>query len=340
MIPINTTLRFQDILEKDNVIHNRLEFLPSDDEAPSPVSREQVPSELEYVFQVISEWFSYIMIDEGLFPSPEGFYWSHLQVFHIPFHDNDNPLENKNWNNLVSLVNKDFQSRLQQNEWNIDYKVLNELIIECWGEFEVVDRKRLDVRKLVNLALFAIDFCNLTLFRSKVHPSLFNYLQVPIKIGGKQYLTSKIVADSIKEYMKAPFSVVDNMKFINYQLTLVQYATYMANPQAEDKTSYITAMFTEIMHQFFMSFGLKKRAGSEWSSAETILIYELLRFFGICNSEKSGKDSTWVKTAMRDYKDYFDKCKLYTWLRYDQEYSYLMNKRAGEIFIKKEVYGE
>lgn len=335
MIPIETICTS---MYKDGILHLSLQFPKADKETSDMVSREFVPSNLEYIFKIISERFSFIMVEEAGFQRPDfpkGIFRVQLQVSHIPFSDNENPIENQYWNTLVTSICEDFEVRLQKNDWGIDYDRLRDLITECWNDFEVVDRKRLDVEKLYNLVLFVMDFCKLTLSTSKIHPNLFDYMPVHIKIGEKSQYVSKRTADRMKEYLKAPFTLVDGNKMINYELPPVYYETIMANPQANGKNSYMAAMFIDIMHHFFLSFDLKKWGGrTEWSSAETALLHEVLHFFGVCKSKPTPK-SSYVKSIMNDYRAYFDKCSLHSWLRYDQEYSYLMNKRFDEIFSKE-----
>ena len=332
MIPLNMTMIMKNIVDKDNIFHVLLDFPLSENEASSIVRLEPVPLDLEYVFKLVSESFSYISSEPGYFPTPEGFYWSHFQVYHIPFKDLNNPSEVFHRNTLISSLVNDFESRLQKNEWNIDIDKLSELIHDSWRNFEVEDRKRLDVKKLFNLIFFVMDFCRLTMFNSKVHPFLFDYIQVPVRIGGKSYLTSRRTADRIKAYLKEPFIYVNSNKMINFQLPSVSYDSIIPNFQAYDKASYLAAMFIETMHNFFLSFGLKKRKGATWSPAEVSLLYDVLRFYGVCTSNKLAKQSTYVKTTMNGYKDYFEKCKLYSWIRYDQEYSYLINRNTDVVF--------
>ena len=326
---------------KDGFVHMLIEATKTSQEVTSAISRDSVPAGFEYIFKVISERFSYISVDESGFQmpgDPEGMFSIILHATHVPFQNNENPLANQSWNTLVASVIKDFEAMIQKNEWNINYAELKYMISECWEDFDVIDRERLDVDNLTNLILFVMDFCRLTLFTSRIHPNLFDHLYVYIKIKGKEYPVSKRTSDRIKKYLKEPLRQIDDNKMINYTLPQIIYDEIMPNPQVRNKRSYLAAMFIDIMHNFFLSIGLKKWGNAEWSSAETTLLYEVLRFYGVCKSSKPAKNSTYVKTILNDYCDYFEKCKLHSWLRSDQEYSYLMSKKPNEIFSTSTNY--
>jgi len=80
-------------------------------------------------------------------------------------------------------------------------------------------------------------------------------------------------------------------------------------------------MFVDLMHKFFLSFGLKRFGKSEWAAPERWLIYELLRLFSLCKSTKPAKETKYVTTVVNDYGDYFSRCNLRTWIRENQAYS-------------------
>jgi len=317
---------------KQNILYSQVDVQYDFASATDTLTKAKVLPELEYIFQLICEHFSYVEVTDSLqYPDSVGFYWHHLSVLLLSFKEETDPQAIYHWNELVSAVTKDYMERLEKNEWGINMDSLSGLVKDCWRDFDVVDRKRLDVNKLINLILFVYDFCRLTLHKAKLHPNLYDYLEASVTIGGKVYPTNRRTADRIKAYMKNPYTFVGPNKVLNYDLPPVEYDTYAENPQAKDKSSYIAAMFIDIMHKFFSSFELKKRKGAEWSSAEVSLLYDLLRYFNICKSDRPAKESKYVTTTMNEYKEYYEKCSLYSWLRYDQEYSYLMNMIPEDV---------
>lgn len=321
---------------KDKIVY--LQLCSPDENDTLIVDVNPTPEELEYIFTLISNYFSYVEIDESALPyNKDGLYKLDLNVKFLPFTDQSKPSEIMQWNDLIMSVSNDFWLRRKCNLWKTKYDKLYNLIKDCWRDFPIEDRKRLDVDKLINLVIFSYDFCYMTLYNSHLHPSLYDYIKVPILISGQTLFTSRKTADKIKKYLtlyskkqKNKCTSYPEELGIDYSLPQVNYIQPTKNPYASD--SYFAAMFIDFLHKFFNTFGIKKRKNAEWSQAERYLIYELLCFFDICKSKKSAKDSKYVTTITNEFSDYFKKCKLDTWLRSDQEYSYLFCKQSSDFF--------
>lgn len=308
-----------------NILYADVDITYEGYDEPGIPARIPIPLELEYVFQLISSRFTYVDIADLKLPDPAGYQWHHLTVAMLPIRYNNTVADILTWNRLVASVVSDFNNRYNTNEWNINYDDLTRLVEKCLRDFHVIDRKRLEVAKLTNLILFVFDYCKLTLNKAKLHPCLYDYIKTTVKFGKKTYNTTRRTADRIKLYLTQPYLNDGEYRILIDNLPKVTYPTYEKNPYAGDKSSYLAMMFIESMHSFFSSFGIKRIKNSDWSKAEKHLMYEMLRFFGVCKSELSAKDSKYIKSVVDKYSDYFDKCKLHSWLRHEQEYSYLIN---------------
>lgn len=340
MLEQDMTFKIEKVHIKEKILY--LQLSSTDDNDTLIIDKKAAPEELEYIFLLISNYFSYVEIGESILPCYNNeLYKLDFCVKFLPFTDHNKSCEIKQWNDLVTSVSNDFIQRRKCNMWKIKHDKLYNLIEDCWRDFPIEDRERLDVDQLINLVIFSYDFCYMTLYNAHLHPSLYDYIQVPIIILGKKFYTSRRTADKFKKYLTSysekqnkeckDYSLLEATEnLVEYNLPEINYIQPSKNPYASD--SYFAAMFIDLLHKFFNTIGIKKRKGAEWSQAERYLIYELLRFFDICKSKKSAKDSKYVTTITNEFSDYFKKCNLDTWLRSGQEYSYLFCKQSSDFF--------
>lgn len=315
---------------------------------------ETYDEKLDYIFQLIRSSFLYVDISEGLPPirvEDKDVYMLSLNIHSLPFINFSDTAAVEQWNDLVKQVSSDFMERKGQAlRGHLTYKELESLVKDGLEEFDYTDRKRLEADKLVNLVTFVFDYCVLTLREARLYPNLDLYVNGDIIIRDKTYRTPLRICASVCDY--EPFDMVDiggiQWPMENYDLPHMQLKTEIQNPHVSD--SVLSAMFTDLLHKFFFSFGLQRKGNSQWAKPERMLIYELLRFFGLCKSSKPAAESKYVTTVMNDYGDYFFSCNLRAWIRADQAYSYLMccpeedflrrGQKINEPFISLDDYVE
>ena len=303
------------------------------------IERVDYAEDLDYIFQLICHSFTYIDAREGCLPlnkidGKEIFYLS-LIVLSLPFKNETNPAEVEQWNDLVKQVSSDFLGRKNDAlRGCCTYEDLEALVRDNLENFDYPDRKRLDANKLINLIVFVYDYCILSLRESRLHPHLDHYVNGDIVIRDKSYPTPLRICAAVSQY--EPFEMVQmdgfQRPFENYELPRVRPKDEVQNPHVSD--SVLSAMFSDLLHKFFLSFGLQRKGNSQWAKPERMLIYELLRVFGLCKSSKPAAESKYVTTVLSDYGDYFSTCNLRTWIRDDQAYSYLICCPV-EAFISK-----
>ena len=140
---------------KDKIVY--LQLCSPDENDTLIVDVNPTPEELEYIFTLISNYFSYVEIDESALPyNKDGLYKLDLNVKFLPFTDQSKPSEIMQWNDLIMSVSNDFWLRRKCNLWKTKYDKLYNLIKDCWRDFPIEDRKRLDVDKLINLVIFSL----------------------------------------------------------------------------------------------------------------------------------------------------------------------------------------
>ena len=325
-----------------DLVYAHIPNLETESEA---VELASFPEDLEYVFQLIRSSFLYISIVEGYFPmnhhEEKTSYDLLFCILSLPFQDKGKKAEVEQWNDLVKQVTEDFLQRKEKAlRGRCFYEDLSRLIKDCWEDFDYADRKRLNVEKLSNLVVFVYDFCILTLTEANLHPRLDFYLMNNVVIRDKPYSVPLRICGSIKRYKPFFEEVVEGYQhqFENYHLPNVEIQSPLKNPHVSD--SVLSAMFVDLMHKFFLSFGLQKKGNTEWAKAERMLIYELLRKFGFCKSKKPAEESKYVTTVLNDYGDYFRSCNLRTWIRSNQAYSYLMCCSMEEFVSKEQQINE
>lgn len=320
---------------KGNLVYAHLEDLDIDS---GSVERLLCPEELEYVFQLIRSSFLYIDAYGDFLPArkygDKAIHFVSFFIHSLPFKDDLRAAENGQWNDLVRLVSEDFAERKESTlRGTCTYEELVDLINYCLEDFDYPDRKRLDPVKLINLVVFVYDYCILTMREAHLHPDLDQYAEGEIIIRNKPYSAPIRVCASVAEYVKKHGQLEeDAWPEVGYRLPEVRLEPTIQNPHASD--SNLSAMFVDLMHKFFLSFGLQKRGNTQWSKGEKMLVYELLRLFKLCKSSKPAAQSKYVTTVMNDYGDYFSSCNLRTWIRNEQAYSYLMCCSIDE-FVRK-----
>ena len=287
------------------------------------------PDGLEYILQLISSHFLYVVPQEYFIPSDEvdgkQVHPRSLTVFSFPFNNETDKSQIGLWNDIVTKVEADFQNRRDVAlRGKCTWEKLEDMVRNCIEDFEFEDRKRLDVEKLTNLAVFVYDYCMLTLTEAHLYNMLDTYVDGTVEIRGKEFRAPVRVCASISHYLSngCVFHDLEVGLIPKKDLPSVRLKTTVQNPHTSD--SYLSAMFVDLMHKFFLSFGLKKFGKSEWAKPERMLIYELLRLFGFCKSSKPAAESKYVTTVVNDYGDYFTRCNLRTWLREDQAYCDIM----------------
>ena len=305
-------------------------------------------AELEYVWLLLKQGFSYINAQVGLFPHPnlKDAYWDQFAIFRFRMENMDVPGEWFAWSNLLQDVSKDFTKRRSTILRNPnDENAFRLIISDGIEEFEPEDRLRLEPSKLEALVLFIYDFCMLSLRESILDPHVGSYITDYITIEGARWKSSRSINQAIKKYLKDPYEVLSGTtpdgKTISQiterqHLDLQQYPVPCQNPKATD--SNVAAMFIDLMHRFFVAFGIKRRG--QWGRAEKILLYELLQFFGLCNSPKKALDSTYISTLAHEHGSYFADCNLHSWIRdKDQPYAYLLSCGVHPLFDTNDNLG-
>ena len=343
----------KDLLDiKDYVLYSHLRDLQTSTES---VERISYTDDLDYIFKLIRSSFLYFQVQEGYLPlyhlDDKDFYYLSFNVLSLPFKSDANKAEVEQWNDLVRQVSSDYLKRKDEAlRGHCTLEELETLVRDNLENFDYPDRKRLDAKKLVNLIVFVYDYCILTLKESRLHPYVDLYVNGDIIIRDKTYRMPLRICASVCNY--EPFDMVDIGGFQwpmeNYDLPRMQLKSVVRNPHVSD--SVLSAIFTDLLHKFFFSFGLQRKGNSQWAKPERMLIYELLRLFGLCKSSKPAAESKYVTTVMNDYGDYFSSCNLRTWIRADQAYSYLMccpeeeflrrGQQINEPFISLDDYVE
>lgn len=304
--------------------------------------------DLEYVWLLLKQDFSYINAQVRLFPYPnlKDAYWNLFSVFRFRMENMDVSGEWFAWSNLLQDVNRDFTKRRSTILRNPnDETALRLIISDVLEEFEPEDRQRLELSKLEALVLFVYDYCMLSLRESILDPNVGPYITDYIIIEGTRWKSSRSINQAIKKYLKDPYEVLNGTTPDGNMISQIterqcldfqQYPAHCQNPKATD--SNVAAMFIDLMHRFFVAFGIKRRG--RWGRAEKILLYELLQFFGLCNSKKKALDSTYINTLAHEHGSYFADCDLHSWIRdKDQPYSYLLSCGVHPLFDTNDKLG-
>lgn len=354
MMDVGFTITFGDNVDQEGfVLFGHANGFDSGAQATERLSG---PEDLEYIFQLIRSHFIYIEPQESFMPPLEvdgkQYHSRALMVLSLPFLSETDKSEIGLWNDIVKQVSEEFKERQNHVLRGIcSMEDLERLVSDRYEDFEYEDRKRLDPKKLVNLVLFSYDFCMLTMKEACLIEDLDTYVEGTVVIRGREFKAPIRRCASIRHYCLDGGIVYDGSVTgprPDYDLPSVELDLPVKNPHAND--SYVSAMFVDLMHKFFLSFGLKKFGKSDWAAPERWLIYELLRLFGLCKSDKPAKETKYVTTVMREYGDYFSKCNLRTWLREEQAYCRLLcstpqqltdsENRINEPFIALEDYYE
>ena len=275
---------------QDGIVFAHLDKLETETES---AERLTCPEELEYVFQLIDTAFLHINSFEGDLPPrtdkeklliEKVFY-----VYSLPFKDTAKVAEIEQWNDLVALVSNDFAKRKATAlRGKCTYEQLESLITDCLYEFKPKDRARLNPQQLLNLIVFVYDYCFITMHEAHLHPDIDKYILGKVKIREKEYVAPLRLCSSVRKYCHSGDLKRDYDPRLNCVLPLVRIKELVKNPHAND--SYLRAMFVDLMHKFFLSFGLEKSGKREWAKGERILIEELLRLLGVLKSSKPAKD--------------------------------------------------
>ena len=300
------------------------------------VEKNELEEAMEYVFQLIRSAFLYVDAFEDNFPPFEkdgiSVYNLFFYVLSFPFKDDADKAQVEQWNELLYNVSRDFMERRDNAlRGKCDHEQLDSLLKDWVWYFDPEDRVRLNIEKLKNLITFVYDYCMLTMREAKLHPNLDLHISGKVQIREKEYHPPFRICASIKKYepfIKEPIEGGE-YPFVNQVLPQVKLANVVQNPHASD--SNCAAMFVDMMHKFFLSFGLHKRGSATWTKGEKMFIYELLRLFGLCNSKQSASKSTYVSTVINEYGSYFSSCNLRSWIRANQAYSYLMFCSVDEL---------
>lgn len=309
------------------------------------VERTGVTEGMEYIFQLIESAFLYYTLAPGILPSRE-FNGKVIKertvgVLSLPFKDKTNNAENEQWNDLVQEVTEDFGNRIVDALRNkCTYEQLSSLILDRLEDFDYSDRCRMDAEKLTNLVVFVYDYCILTMKEACLFYDLDEAVNGVVTIRNKEYVAPLRICAAIDKY--EPYERFETksgmLTFANQTLPSVRLRSSVNNPHANN--SYMSAMFVDLMHKFFLDFGLKKYGKSEWAKPEKKLINELLQLFGLCKSSKSTDEPKYPTTVLHDYGDYFTKCNLRSWIREGQAYSYLMCCTPEELTRKGQAIND
>lgn len=340
------TLKINTIGYKEGLCYLDATYDPDNELIPESVPE---PLELEYLWLLLKQGFSYINAQVGLFPLPnlKDAYWDQFAVFRFRIENLDVPSERFAWSNLIQDVCNDFTKRRSAIlRTPSDETAFRLIISDGIEEFEPEDRLRLEPSKLEALVLFVYDYCLLSLREAVLHPQVGSYITDFITIEGARWKSSRNINQAIERYLQDPYEVLSGTtpdgKMISQVterqgLDFQQFAVPCQNPKATD--SNVAAMFIDLMHRFFVAFGIKRRG--QWGRAEKILLYELLQFFGLCNSTKKALDSTtYITTLAHEHGNYFADCNLHSWIRDpEQPYAYLMSCGAHPLFDTNDNLG-
>ena len=321
---------------KGRLTYAHLGYLERDAETTARVS---YPEEMDYIIRLITSYFLLVRhsTDDSVPQYIDGvpYHRMYLSLLSIPFKNEKSPLEIEAWNKMVEAVCNDFHSRKELAlRGKCTYDQLKGLVLDALWDFDPDDCDRLDSGKLTNLAVFVYDYCQLTLMEAHLLDNIDFYVDGDVEVRKKLYHAPLRTCAAFRNYCNK-YGLRDPQFRAVYwpQLPLVRLLPRIKNPHAND--SYASAMFVDLMHKFFLAFGLKKRGHNPWSKAERMLIYRLLCLFGMCKSTKPASESKYVTTVYNDYGNYFSKCNLRTWIRTDQAYHYLMCCNE-EAFTRKE----
>ena len=311
-------------------------------------SQDLLTDELDYVWQLLKKGFSFVSSGVNYFPYEEipDSYWNCFCVIRYSYDNLDNHSNLWAWEKLQRKVRNDYSKRVdavfRSTFCESDFDCL---LADCIEDFPFEDRSRIEFIKLKTLILFAYDYCILCLRESVLDPFAASYIPEMVKIGGKHYTTTKTVAKAIARYLEAPYHMVEikmpdgnvRNQIMELDRLEVDVVSGGITPNPKGSDSNVSAMFVDLMHSFFLEFGLKKRV--EWSLAEKRLLYEMLRFFNLCGSTKTAKDTNYITTLAHDHKNYFSECKLHYWIRdEEQPYSYLMRCGKHPLFDTTDVH--
>lgn len=289
-------------------------------------------ADLEYVELLLKQNFSYIKAHVGLFPDPkiENVYFNEFAVYRLRMENMDIPGERFAWRCLLQNIRKDFTDRRSKILRNKDASAFQHIISDGIEEFEPKDRLRLEQTKLEALVLFVYDYCMLSLRETILHPEVESYITDYLSIGGARWRSTRSINKSIEIYLQNPYEVLSlttpdgeslSQVIVKQNLDLQLSPVPCQNPKATD--SNVAAMFIDLLHRFFVAFGIKRRG--QWGRAEKILLYNLLQFFGLCHSQRKASDSTYISTLFNEHGNYFEDCHLQSWIRNNgQPYAYLL----------------
>lgn len=346
MLDINT-VTIHDVGYKDGIFYLDVIHELDGDCTHKSIGESRDSDKLEYIWILLKHGFSYFNTCPSAFPSPnsEDVYWDAFAVFRFHMDDMGNLSERLAWEQLLLDIKHDFQRREPHILRGKSETDLNQLLSECVEEFDYQDRVRLDIKKLSSLVLFVYDYCILTLRESILDPVIGRYIKNDIRIGGQLWASTLSISKAIEHYLAKPYEVIQmttpdgktiSVKRVKQLLELDYEASSLCqNPKAFD--SNVAAMFVDLMHRFFIAFGIKKRG--EWGRGEKILLFELLRFLGLCNSSKKAADSTYVSTLAYEHNDYFSECNLHSWIRdKSQPYWYLLCCGKHPLFDECPVF--
>jgi len=208
------------------------------------------------------------------------------------------------------------------------------------------DHDRIDEQKLYYLFLFIYDYVMLTFKECTMNKFLKRYLRTKVTIDGVEYSSSALIDEMLSEYLDS-YPYVGKRDQNGDLLIAIEH--YGDGPgyirKHKDNSLYVpeqliqivhpacsvmnmVAMFYDMFMKFFVSFGLTRRKGALLSKPEKVLIADLLKVCGICDS---GNETT-ISSMYSKNKDYFKKCDLAITIRDDHYGNLMLNNMDRELF--------
>lgn len=204
------------------------------------------------------------------------------------------------------------------------------------------DRDRINEQQLYWLVLFVYDYCNCFFSRSVLDARIMRYMDDHITISGKDHSVSKAEHSAIIDYLKHPLTITtvtapngERHDILGPKFNISFTDHPLEQPHLKDSPTYKSVMFIDLLHKFFLSFGIEKRQykgeEAEFSKAERELIFNLLIQLKLYRSDKNAEESKLITVLFNKYRTYLQELDILAWIRCN-EYSDLLPLPADDVF--------
>lgn len=302
-----------------------------------------IDDRLSYVYLLLDNWFTHICPQPAKVNPFEGFapqtrFDYYCIVASTIRHTHPEFLDDLHSNLKGCLLSDDSVDYILN---GADSNYVKEVIREFKDSSSKKDRSRFDEEKMYRLVLFALDYCNSFFHEATFSPRIRRYMEDRIRISGKTYSVSKAEHQAIVNYFlnptfkykaTTPDGEEREVELAHDQLIFDDKRVVEAHPK--DSPTYRSVMFIDLIHKFFLIFGLeKKKKTADFNDKERELLFKLLLHFKLYNSSKGAKESTLVTTLYSNYKDYLQICDTLSWVRFNR-YKNLLPLPVQDIFIE------